>query len=92
MEVHGSGTDNGMKNFNTRDATTPCQGCVIVWMHAELEYLDGKTAGVEDGMWLHHTVQMNLGRNAVKNCKDGQKERFFASGNEKTVADLSANG
>jgi hypothetical protein len=62
-------------------------------MQAGLEYLDGKDASVEEGMWLHHTVLHNDARTALHNCnKSNRRQRFFASGNERTAVDLSSNG
>jgi hypothetical protein len=66
---------------------------MIVWMQAGLEYLDRRYAGVEEGMWLHHTVLHNDAKAAVHNCdKEKRRQRFFASGNERSVVDLSGNG
>ncbi|KAE9376218.1 hypothetical protein N431DRAFT_404411 [Stipitochalara longipes BDJ] len=91
--VPRSGHDNGMKNFITSDARAPCENCVIVWMQAGLEFLDGKQAGVKEKMWLHHTVLVNTANQAVHNCdKAMRRQRFFASGNERSVMDLSGNG
>jgi hypothetical protein len=93
--VPGSGVDNGMKEFNTRDAKPPCRDCMILWMQAGLEFQDGGYAGVKEGMWLHHTVLQNDGKDGLRSCerkKGKERQRFFASGNERTVVDLSANG
>jgi hypothetical protein len=62
-------------------------------MQAGLEYLDGTDASVDKGMWLHHTVLHNEARTALHNCdKSNRRQRFFASGNERTAVDLSSNG
>lgn len=92
FRVPGSGQDNGMKSFKTRDAKAPCHDCMILWMQAGLEFEDGAYAGVNEGMWLHHTVLQNNRNNGLRTCRKEGKERFFASGNERTVLDLSANG
>ncbi|RDW59134.1 hypothetical protein BP5796_12058 [Coleophoma crateriformis] len=98
MKVPGRGHYDGMKNFKLKDVVPPCRGCMIVWMHAGLEFLHGGEAEPKHGMWLHHTVLQNNARVAAKGCwdgkkeKEGKKERFFASGNEKTVVDLGVNG
>ncbi|RDW63661.1 hypothetical protein BP6252_11206 [Coleophoma cylindrospora] len=98
MKVPGHGHHDGMKNFKLKDVAPPCRGCMIVWMHAGLEFMHGGEAEPKHGMWLHHTVLQNNARPAAKGCwdgnkeKEGKKERFFASGNEKTVADLGVNG
>lgn len=93
FKIPGSSQDNGMKNFKTQNARAPCEDCLIIWMQAGLEYLDGTDASVEDGMWLHHTVLYNEARTALQNCdKSNRRQRFFASGNERTAVDLSSNG
>jgi hypothetical protein len=89
--VPGFTVDNGMRNFGLDDAQLPCHGCLITWMQADLEFADGSSANAATGMWLHHTVFMNLGRPAVKSCGSG-RERFFASGNERTVMDCTHEG
>jgi len=82
-----------MKDFEISDAKAPCQNCVIVWMKADLEFLDGKQAGVKEGMWLHHAVVHNEAKRAIHNCnKRKGRQRFFASGNEGSIVDLSVNG
>jgi hypothetical protein len=81
-----------MKSIKMRDVKMPCRECSIFWMQAGLEFWDGRYAGPKEGMWLHHTVLRNEGREATKSCKMGGTERFFASGNERTVVDLGSNG
>jgi hypothetical protein len=90
-EVPPSHVDNGMKNFQLRNATMPCHDCLITWFQADLVYLDGTTANADTGMWLHHTVLTNGGKEDVKGCKY-HGERFFASGNERTLIDISKKG
>jgi len=90
-EVPPSHIHNGMKNFVDRNATMPCYDCLITWFQADLVYPDGTIANADTGMWLHHTVLTNGGKNDVRGCKyDG--ERFLASGNERTLVDISMNG
>lgn len=89
--VPGSGVNNGMKNFKLPEAKLPCHGCLITWMQAGLEFADGSYANANTGMWLHHTVLVNRGRSDVKSCRPSP-QRFFASGNERTVLDLTLNG
>jgi hypothetical protein len=82
-----------MKDFKTSDAKLPCENCVIVWMQAGLEFLGGKQADVEQGMLLHHAVIHNDAHAPLQNCDEAKKrQKFFASGNERSVADLSGNG
>jgi hypothetical protein len=80
-----------MKSFKVKDAKVPCHDCLITWMQAGIEYQDGSYANAHTGMWLHHTVLSNHGKPAVKSCKRSD-ERFFASGNERSALDLTANG
>jgi hypothetical protein len=90
-EVPSSDIDNGMKNYVEKAATLPCQDCLITWMQVDLVYPDGTTANANTGMWLHHTVLTDTGKQDVKGCKY-HGERFFASGNERTVVDISMKG
>jgi hypothetical protein len=90
-EVPPSHIDNGMKNYVNQNATMPCHDCLITWFQADLVYPDGATANADTGMWLHHTVLTNGGKEDVKGCHY-RGERFFASGNERTLVDISMNG
>jgi hypothetical protein len=90
-EVPPSDIHNGMKKFVDREATLPCQDCLITWMQADLIYPDGTIADANTGMWLHHTVLTDTGKEDVKGCKY-HGERFFASGNERTLIDISMKG
>jgi hypothetical protein len=66
---------------------------MIVWMQADLEFLEDEHVGAEEGMWLHHTVLHNEANGALHNCdKAKRRQRFFATGNERSVVDLSVNG
>jgi hypothetical protein len=90
-KVPPSHIDNGMKNFVEQNATMPCHDCLITWFQADLVYEDGTIANADTGMWLHHTVLTNGGSEDVKGCKY-RGERFFASGNERTLIDIGMNG
>jgi hypothetical protein len=80
-----------MENFRAEEVIAPCQGCLITWMQAGLVNFDGSDANADTGMWLHHTVLQN-NRNAARGSCKMSSERFFASGNERTVVDLTLNG
>jgi hypothetical protein len=83
----------GMKMFLDKDATMPCSDCLITWMKANLEYPDGTTANADTGMWLHHAVLLNTKRkDTVCGNTKLSPQRFFASGNERSEANLSING
>jgi hypothetical protein len=82
-----------MRDFEIREAKAPCQDCMIVWMQADVDFLEDEHAGAEEGMWLHHTVLRNEANEALHNCdKAKRRQKFFASGNERSVMDLSLNG
>ena len=80
--------NHGMQNFRC-SPHLPCRDCMIVSMQAGLEYTNGSIADADTGMWLHHTVFMNLNR---KEAMCGRGQRFFASGNERTPIDLTSHG
>jgi hypothetical protein len=66
-------------------------------MSASLTYTNTTPATASTGMWLHHTVWTNLARrdSFPSSCPPPQHpngDRFFASGNERTPVDLTANG
>lgn len=66
---------------------------MITWMRASLVYPDGKEANADTGMLLHHAVALNRGRkDTVCGKSPVPPQRFFASGNERTVVDLGING
>ena len=88
FSVPSRSDNHGMQNF-VCSPDLPCRDCMIVSMHAGLEYPNGSIADAGTGMWLHHTVFQNLMREDAM-CGHGQ--RFFASGNERTPVDLSSNG
>jgi hypothetical protein len=82
-----------MATFLDLDATKPCDECLITWMQASLEYPNGTIANSDTGMWLHHSVALNRGRNdTVCGGTALSPQRFFASGNERTAVDLSLSG
>jgi hypothetical protein len=61
-------------------------------MQAGLVYPNGAYANVNTGMLLHHVVLQSLGKpDAACGNKTGG-ERFFASGNERTIIDICASG
>jgi stress up-regulated protein Nod 19 len=76
-------------------------------MEAGLEYADGTNANINEGMWLHHLVLFNMGPGREDaTCKQTNvslphvtvgstsrdAERFFAAGNERTVANFTGWG
>ncbi len=91
FETPACDIDGGMRKFKTKHYTPPCQNCLITWMHAVLEYPDGTHANADTGLWLHHTLLVNIDKKDTRDCGHSG-ERFFASGNERTVVDLSLSG
>jgi len=59
-------------------------------MQANLEYEDGTTANANTGLWLHHTVLYNQAL-AELTCPE-EPQIAFASGNERSEANICANG
>ena len=80
--------DDGMSHFKTAIAP-PCTECLITFMQAQLQYTNGTRADAETGMWLHHVVFHNRARNDTV-CPSS-KQRFFASGNERSPIDLTVS-
>jgi hypothetical protein len=84
--------DNGMKKFTEKSVQLPCEDCLITWIQAGLEYLDGSVADAGNGMWLHHTVSSNLARHSEVCPAKKNGDRFFASSNERTPVNICRNG
>ena len=82
--------DNGMQGYKCIPPH-PCSDCMILSMQAGLEYLDGTEAMPVNGMMLHHAVFESQHRPDPM-CKDKRHERFFASGDERTLIDLTFGG
>lgn len=85
---------NGMNDYISLNMQMPCEDCTITYVHAGLEYPDGSYANANTSLWLHHVVFLHLG---VPDTVCGSKlyapgQRWFASGNERTVTDLSHEG
>jgi hypothetical protein len=81
----GQAMDTGaMKSFVTKTAP-PCRGCSITAMRASLVNAQNRVQNWNTGVMLHHVVLFNLARPDLT-CTAGRvwKQRFFASGNERT--------
>jgi len=81
-----------MKSFGERTVQMPCTDCLVTWIQAGLESLDGTVANADTEMWLHHTVFSNTQRTSVVCPTMTSGDRFFASGNERTPANICVNG
>ncbi|PKS11565.1 hypothetical protein jhhlp_003330 [Lomentospora prolificans] len=79
----------GMKEFQG-PIDLPCTDCYVTNFLAGLEFEDGSNANAHTGMWLHHTVFLDASQ-TDPTC-DTWPLRIFASGNERTVLDISNNG
>lgn len=86
-----------MISFLPSDVAKPCNGCWITKIQPDLVYADGSRANFNTGFMLHHIVLFNGGKTDTT-CPAGidfgskvvTGERFFASGNERTVMDFSS--
>lgn len=78
-----------MKNFASL-IPPPCTDCYITHAQADLQYPNGTYANANTGMWLHHVVVSNLNRTGAV-CPM-YADYVFASGNERTPANICVNG
>jgi hypothetical protein len=68
----------------------PCTECTLLGMQAGLEYADGTDASIDTGAWLHHMVMTSVGSGRKDlTCPVTPGERFFSSGNERTVTGMA---
>jgi hypothetical protein len=84
--------NDGMGGFFQPSTPLPCRDCLVTLMQMSLEYVDGTAADASTGMWLHHGVMENRNRTDSVCGPKTYGQRFFASGNERTVVDISASG
>lgn len=84
--------NDGMKDWLVPEAQIPCKDCLITWIRAGLEYPNGTDANADTGLWLHHTVFSNTNRTATFCPQERIGDQFFASGNERTAANICVNG
>ncbi len=86
----------GEQHYNRilTNVAKPCSNCYIVKATPNLIYADGSNANLDTGAMLHHAVWTRPSRpdyTCSRNSAIGsQGERFFASGNERTVMQLPA--
>lgn len=84
-----------LENHIAFNVAKPCTNCYLTSMTPNLVYPDGRTANVDSGAWLHHTVLFDRGPGKVDaTCPPTSSglghflgrlgDRFFASGNERT--------
>jgi hypothetical protein len=84
--------NNGMQNFTGQDVKIGCTNCTITYIQAGLEYPNGTYANANTSLWLHHVVLYNLHKLDTVCGYNEPGERFFASGNERSPANLCING
>lgn len=92
FSVPAMSVNNGMKDFIVPAAQSPCTDCLVTWIQAGLEYPNGTVANADSGLWLHHTVFSNTQRTAIICPQPGSGDQFFASGNERSPANICVNG
>lgn len=99
---NGLGASNRGAELRTShfDVDKPCEDCYITGIQPNLVYADGTPANYDNGVTLHHVVNVNwsrpditcypslLNREPIRmlGLVNGGNQRFFASGNERTVA------
>ncbi|KAF2665343.1 hypothetical protein BT63DRAFT_62241 [Microthyrium microscopicum] len=95
-------------NFHDNKVEKPCKGeCVILKQFSGLEYANGTEAMIDSGMWLHHMIHLVTGPNRWDpvcynrwyssphfgvNGVPWKTERYFSSGNERSVFNFNADG
>jgi len=80
-----------MDTYEVINAPTPCTDCLVTYIAADLEYPDGTQANTDTGMWLHHALLYSTKEEDAV-CPQYYPRRIFATGNERTAADISVNG
>jgi hypothetical protein len=93
-------------NYPDTSIAKPCTECTIVRQWAGLELPDGTNANIDKGLWLHHMVQLTTGSgrwdptcygkaslpHTDVNASPSNSERYFSSGNERTIVSLDSIG
>jgi hypothetical protein len=102
-----SGEHGALWNMPVFNIEKPCEeSCTILTQFAGLEYSNGTNANVDTGMWLHHMVHITsgptrwdpvcYGRPSLPHAAvlhtAGNSERYFSSGNERSVLDFNPGG
>jgi hypothetical protein len=94
-EPHNHSTAGMISNEIDTNVQKPCTNCTLISITPDLVYTDGSEANIEDGPMLHHTLLAASGGGKSDATCAGTfvgmlGERFFASGNERTVLDLTS--
>jgi hypothetical protein len=93
-------------NYPDIGVTKPCEECVLLNQQAGLEFINGSNANIDKGLWLHHMINLVEGPTrwdptcyghlalphySVQSSA-GRSERWFSSGNERTLVPLDKMG
>jgi hypothetical protein len=102
-----SGEHGLLWNMPVFNIQKPCKdSCTILRQWAGLEYANGTNANIDSGMWLHHMVHLTsgptrwdpvcYGRLSLPHAAifhtAGNSERYFSSGNERSMMDFNPGG
>jgi hypothetical protein len=93
-------------NYPDINIEKPCVECTLLKQWAGLEFPDGTDANIDTGMWLHHMVQFASGPtrwdavcyssvslpHVAVFLSPSSAERYFSSGNERSVYDFNKGG
>jgi hypothetical protein len=93
-------------NYPDTAIAKPCTECTITRQWAGLELPDGTSANIDKGLWLHHMVQLTIGSgrwdptcygksslpHTDVNASPSNSERYFSSGNERSIVGLDPLG
>lgn len=94
-EPHNHETAGMIENQIDTNVEKPCTNCTLISITPDLIYTDESEANLETGPMLHHTLLAASGGGKSDATCAGKGpgllgERFFASGNERTVLDLTS--
>jgi hypothetical protein len=93
-DPHDHDSMGRIENQLLSNIAKPCTNCTIIRFKPDLVYSDGTSANLDTGPMLHHALFTASGSGKSDATCGGTQvgslgERFFASGNERTPADLS---
>lgn len=83
-----TGHGHGGHNLAMRNVERPCEDCFLVAMVPDLTDAEGRSVNFDGEAMMHHVVFTNRARPDAT-CEN-RRERFFASGNERTAGVIPA--
>lgn len=94
-DPHDHDTMGQIENKIVTNVAKPCTGCTLIGVTPDLVYTDGKKANLDTGPMLHHAMFAAKASGKSDATCPGKGpgllgERFFASGNERTVVDITS--